>query len=426
MNVYEASMRRIEKIFNDFDNIYVSFSGGKDSGVLMNMVVDYAVKNNQLKKLSIFHIDYEAQYQYTTDYVERVKEKLPSEINFYHICLPIKAQCATSMSQSSWIPWDENDKNIWIRSMPKNSINIDNHNFDYFKKGMWDYDFQNKFAAWLHKKTKAKKTASLIGIRTQESLNRWRAIHSERNYKKYNSLNYSKKMYDNVYNFYPIYDWKTEDIWIANSKFGWDYNKLYDVYHQAGITVDKMRVASPFNDSAQDSLKLYRTIEPTTWARLVSRVNGVNFTGIYGGTTAMGWRSITKPRNHTWKSYAEFLLKTLPSETQESYKTKLATSIKFWRERGGCLSSETIEELKNKNIKISVFDKSSYNTTKLPVRMEYLDEIDIKDFKNIPTYKRLCISILKNDHTCKYMGFSQTKYENEKRLNAISKYKEII
>ena len=37
-------------------------------------------------------------------------------------------------------------------------------------------------------------------------------------------MNYS------IYNAYPIYDWKTQDIWIANGKFGWTYNHLYDLY----------------------------------------------------------------------------------------------------------------------------------------------------------------------------------------------------
>ena len=187
-----------------------------------------------------------------------------------------------------------------------------------------------------------------------------------------------------------------------------------------------MRVASPFNDAAQDSLKLYRVIEPHTWGKLVSRVNGVNFTGIYGGTTAMGWKSITLPKGHTWKSYCEFLLSTLPTDVRARYHAKLDTSIKFWKERGGVLGSDTVDKLKKRNINITVGNKTNYKTDKLPVRMDYLDDIDISEFREIPTYKRMCICIMKNDHFCKYMGFSQTKYEMEKRKNAIKKYKEIL
>src|SRR5690606_38192160 len=123
----------------------------------------------------------------------------------------------------------------------------------------------------------------------------------------------------NVYNFYPIYDWLTEDIWTANAKFDWTYNKLYDLFYQAGISIHQMRVASPFNDYAKESLHLYRVIDPNNWGKMVSRVNGVNFTGIYGGTAAMGWKSITLPKGHTWESYMYFLLSTLPEQTRVNY-----------------------------------------------------------------------------------------------------------
>ncbi len=70
-NVYELAQERLKVIFNEFDNIYVSFSGGKDSGVLLNMCIDYIRKNN-LKICSDLHMDYEIQYKMTIDYVDRI------------------------------------------------------------------------------------------------------------------------------------------------------------------------------------------------------------------------------------------------------------------------------------------------------------------------------------------------------------------
>ncbi len=57
--------------------------------------------------------------------------------------------------------------------------------------------------------------------------------------------------------------------------------------------------------------------------------------------------------------------------------------------------------------------------------MEYLDDIDIQEFREIPTYKRMCICILKNDHSCKYMGFALTKREREIKDMITKKYKPI-
>lgn len=423
MNVYQATQERLKTIFNEFDNVYVSFSGGKDSGVLLNLCIDYIRQNNLNRKLGVFHLDYEAQYTMTTEYVDKTLNENLDILDVYRCCIPFKVTTCTSMHEMYWRPWEEGKKDIWVSDLPKTCYTKDD--FDFYNHKMWDYEFQEQFSKWLHERNGAKKTCCLVGIRTQESLNRWRAIHSERNYKNYNGINWTKLMYTNVYNAYPIYDWTTQDIWVSNYRYKWDYNKLYDVFWQAGLTIDKMRVASPFLSTAQESLKLYRIIEPATWGKLISRVNGVNFTGLYGGTTAMGWQSIKLPEGHTWKSYMEFLLSTLPESTGENYKKKLQTSQKFWREKGGVLSGEVIEKLKDLEIPITVESTTNYKTDKLPVRMEYLDDIDIEEFKDIPTYKRMCICIMKNDHLCKYMGFSLTKTENELRAGATKKYENI-
>lgn len=423
MNVYEASIKRLEILFNEFDNICVSFSGGKDSGVLLNLCIDYIRKNKLKMKLCVFHLDYEAQYKMTTDYVNETLAANKDILEIYRCCVPFKVTTCTSMRETYWRPWEENKKDIWVSDLPENCYT--KKDFPFFRENMWDYEFQEKFSEWIHEKKNAKRTACLVGIRTQESMDRWRALFKERD-SYYKGLNWTKKMYENVYNAYPIYEWLTTDIWTANAKFHWPYNRLYDLFYKAGVGIEQMRVASPFLSAAQESLKLFKVIEPETWGKLVSRVNGVNFTGIYGGTTAMGWQSIKLPLGHTWESYMHFLLSTLPKETRENYLQKLSTSVKFWREKGGVLSSETIEKLKESGVKFETLKTTNYATSKIPVRMDYIDEIDIAEAKYIPTFKRMCISIMKNDHLCKYMGFTQTKNEMARRKNIIEKYKALL
>lgn len=426
MNVYQKSQERLKILFEEFDNITISFSGGKDSGVMLNLVIDYMRKHNITRKIGVMHLDCEAQYQMTTDYVTKTLSENQDLFEVHWICLPLQTHCATSMHQSFWIPWEKAKQDIWVRQLPENCMNEDNHPYSFFKKGMSDYEFQEKFSTWYHESKGAKRTACLVGIRTQESLNRWRAIFSDRNYRNYNGLNWTKEMTKNVYNAYPIHDYLTEDIWTANAKFNWKYNKIYDLFYQAGVPVERMRVASPFNDWATESLKLYRVIDPDNWGRMVGRVNGVNFTGIYGGTTAMGWQSIKLPPNHTWESYMHFLLKTLPKEARKNYLTKLSTSIKFWKEKGGVLSEETVEDLKNAGIKVDVLDTTNYKTHKIPVKMDYIDSFESKEFNLLPSYKRVCICIMKNDHLCKYMGFSLNKSETTRRKNIMEKYQNLL
>ena len=156
---------------------------------------------------------------------------------------------------------------------------------------------------------------------------------------------------------------------------------------------------------------------------MIGRVNGVNFTGIYGGTRAMGWQSIRLPKGYTWKGFMQFLLSTLPEKTRRNYLRKLTVSMEFWRTRGGCLAESTIQKLRDAGIPIEVMNYTNYKTTKRPVRMAYLDDIDIPEFREIPTYKRMCICILKNDHACKYMGFALTKEEAYRRDKIMEQFK---
>ena len=103
-NVYEALRKRLKFIFEEFDNIYVSFSGGKDSGLLLNLVLDYRKEHFPGKSIGVFHQDFEAQYTVTTEYVKRTFERLKKEpkVELYWVCLPMATRTAVGSYEMYW------------------------------------------------------------------------------------------------------------------------------------------------------------------------------------------------------------------------------------------------------------------------------------------------------------------------------------
>lgn len=264
-------------------------------------------------------------------------------------------------------------------------------------------------------------------MRAAESLQRYSGFLNKKY--GYKGECWITKQFKDVWCASPLYDWTLNDIWHAHYLFNYDYNHLYDLYYKAGLKVSQMRVASPFNDYSKDSLNLYRVIDPEIWVKLVGRVRGANFACIYGKAKAMGYRNVTLPEGHTWKSYTLFLLDTLPARLRNNYVKKFNTSIQFWHETGGGLDEETIQELEDHGYKIRRNGVSNYTLNKKS-RVVFIGNIpddtdDIKSTKDIPSWKRMCYCILKSDHICRFMGFGMNR-EQQKRIDAIkAKYKSV-
>ncbi|MFW5944944.1 MAG: phosphoadenosine phosphosulfate reductase [Bacteroidota bacterium] len=395
-NVYEASKQRMDYIFSEFDRIYLSVSFGKDSGVMLNMAIEAARKHGKLP-VNVLFVDLEAQYKHTISYAERMMA-LP-EVNPYWVALPIHLRNAVSQIQSHWLCWDPEKKDAWVRDMPEQAISDENY-FSFFRRGMEFEDFVPEFADWF---SNGEKTACLVGIRSDESLNRFRTIRND-NKIPYDGKIWSTKLFPDtdkeIYNFYPLYDWRTEDIWIANGRFGWDYNKIYDLMYLAGVSIHKQRLCQPFGDDQRNGLYLFKILEPETWRKVVNRVEGANFGNRYSETDyhTLGNFRINLPPGHTYKSYAKFLLRTMPPYLEQHYREKIYKFLKWhrdhWREIGMTMQDTADPRLESK--------------------------------KKAPSWRRVVKVLLKNDYWCKGLSFSQTKKDMERQARLIMKYQNTL
>jgi len=381
-NVYDESRKRIKYLFDNFPKIYLSFSGGKDSTVLFHLLMDEAKIRNT--KIGVLFIDWECQLSSTIAHVKDMFQQYKDNIDIYWIQLPIKTTNGCSQIEPEWIAWDETCKTSWVRA--KDPMSIKNKKFfPFYKSDMSFEEFISEFANWY---SNNKKCAGCIGIRTDESFNRLKMI-SNRYFKELNN-SWLTKSSKTIQYAYPLYDWSVEDVWTYNGKFKKMYNILYDDMYKAGLTLSQMRVDEPFGDTQRRGLWLYQVLEPRLWSKIIQRVSGANLGAIYGKSNGLmlGNDKIVLPKNHTWKSFTNFILDTMPKKSAEHYKNKIAVYLKWYKLHGYII---------------------------LP------DEGDMKNEKSgtPPSWQRICKCILKNDYWCISLGFSPTKqsfYDNYIRI----------
>jgi len=384
IDVLAAAKERIEWTFDNFEKIYCSFSAGKDSGVMTHLVLAEAVKRG--RKVGLFLLDWEAQFTHTINFAREIYTEYKDNIDPYWVSVPIKTWNACSSHEPEWTAWDESKRNLWVREKEDISIKDGSH-FPFWYDGIMFEEFVPTFGQWY---AQGEKCACFVGIRAQESLNRFRSIAKDK--PTYDGKMYTTNVVENVWNVYPIYDWRTEDIWTFHSKTGKSYNKLYDRMHQAGMTLHQMRICEPFGDESRKGLWLYQVIEPNIWARLILRVNGANMGKMYSNKrgNVMGNHTITLPDGHTWESFAKNLLESTPTKTAEHYKNKISVYIKWWMSRG------------------------------YPEGIPDESDLKIENAGKAPSWRRVCKTLLRNDYWCKYLGFSPTK------TSAYSKYTDLM
>jgi predicted phosphoadenosine phosphosulfate sulfurtransferase len=391
ISVVDAAKKRISETFDNFERIYISFSGGKDSTVMVHLVMDEAIKRG--RKVGLLIIDLEAQYTKTIEHIEEMVEKYNAHIDLHWFCGEILLRNAISDYEPKWCCWDEDKKDIWVREKPELAADLSQYSF-YFPKMEFE-ELMVIFGKWY---AQGQTCAAFIGIRSDESLHRYRAITARKDGLMFNNNRWSTRLHKDVYNVYPIYDWRTEDIWLFHSRNPeYCHNTIYDLMTKAGVKFSNQRLCQPFGDDQKKGLWLYHILEPDTWYKLLNRVSGVNSGSLYAQETGNinGATKIEKPDSHTWKSYTNFLLKSLPKKTRDNYRERFIKFIAGWKQRG---YSEIPDEAPH--------------------------DLEVKCWA--PSWRRMCRCILRNDFYCKGLGQTQPlseaygKYKDLKRIEKIN------
>ena len=289
--------------------------------------------------------------------------------------------------------------------MPEDAININNCPFPWFKKGEEFEKFMVQFAEWYQEKYNGK-IACGVGIRTDESLNRFRTIVFKDRKATFNNYQWTTKLKHNekhvdVYNFYPIYDWRTEDIWGAVSKLNLKFNYIYELMYKNGVSIYEQRLCQPYGDDQKNGLDQFKALEYETWGKVLNRVNGVNFGNIYCKTTALGNIKSCKPDFMSWQEYTVFLLESI-----------------------GIYNNDLMRHYYKKIKKFMMWHKTKYG---IEIK-DIPDTADLKleNQKKAISWRRIARAIEKNDFYLRRLSFAQTKNDDQELYRLIHKWDNLL
>lgn len=261
-NVFEASLDRIRYVYDHFDEVVVSMSGGKDSTIVFHLAMIVAKEKNKLP-LKVFWLDQECEWQATVDYMDKIFRT--ENVKPYWYQIPMDFTNSLHHQHNFLKIWEESAKDKWCHPQSDISIKVNptgEIRFHNVMNGLHKFCFEPE----------TKNGAILCGIRAQENITRRLLVSGNKKQgwiQPFNKKNKSSKVY-------PIWDWTFDDVWIAIAKNKWDYNKIYDYQYQYGINKNNMRVSALIHETSWKAIEMLQEFEPNTYDKFIRRIDGVS------------------------------------------------------------------------------------------------------------------------------------------------------
>jgi len=310
-NVLEAARERIAFIFDTFEHIYVSVSGGKDSTALYHLALEEAIKRD--RKINLFYLDQEVEYAATIDVV-RTMMAHPNVVPMWYQ-VPIYMTNSTSYEEDMLYAWSEGAE--WLR--PKEDISIKSISDPYPQRF---YKFFNWFEAW-----QPDGSAFLVGLRAEEGITRYRAVTK---YPGYKGIKWTTKSSNSKsYKMYPIYDWGMGDVWkyIYDNQFS--YNDIYNKIFMNGTSIyNKMRVSNLIHEKSFKCLTDLQVLEPDTFEKVIKRIKGTHCAALYAKENMIYSNGKLPNAFKKWLEYRDYLLATIPTEKRYRFVKRFADQPK--------------------------------------------------------------------------------------------------
>ena len=310
-NVLDAARERMNFVFDEFEEIYIAMSGGKDSTVVFRLALEVAEARNRLP-LRVVFIDQEAEWQATIAYMRLVMSDPRVEPHWLQV--PIKISNSASVEDEWLYCWKEGAE--WMRPKEPDSIHENIFGTDRF---------QTMFDGVLMAYHRDEKACLIGGVRAEESPGRRQSLTTR---PKYKTVTWGKRLTKTQphYTFYPIWDWTYKDVWKYIADIGAPYCKIYDYMYQHGVSAWEMRVSNLHHETAVKSLYFMQEIEQDTWNALTKRLGGIHVARNMDHKTLFSAPKKLPWMFKSWVEYRDHLLEGLISneEHRELYRRTFA------------------------------------------------------------------------------------------------------
>ena len=323
----ERTEERVDRLYDEYEAIFIANSGGKDSGSVFNIVMEGYERNSHKIDHPIYNIFHDAEsnpFPDTEAYFKRQARRWEDESHFFWSAVPYKISLMTHPEERAHnIPWNEDHVEDWCRPLPQwidDYPNVELVRPDHpYLQGRYDFGSDQYVEIAYHiiegfreEHGLAKdEVVNLVGLRAEESLNRYTTILNNGGFLKKDPNGSPCDI------AHPVYDWGTKDLWTVHHEHDWDYTEFYDKMHQSGLASTKARNGTPFGGHpiSAKTPKLQRHWEPELFTRWERRHPGAVLAFEFGfdlfGTDD------AKADDQTWEEYAAQILNSFDEEDIE-------------------------------------------------------------------------------------------------------------
>jgi predicted phosphoadenosine phosphosulfate sulfurtransferase len=311
IDVVAAAEQRIKNVFNNGVPVYMSFSGGKDSLSLAQVVINLIQRGDiRAEQLSVHFIDEEGIYPCIEKTVINWRRKfmaLGAAFEWY--CIEIRHySCFNELTEDeTYICWDSEKEGSWVRRPP--SFAIRNHPLLKPRKDMYQ-DFLPRLCM---------DGITMTGIRANESIQRRKNIASM--ITTGNNMTGKRQVF-------PIYDWTNNDVWKYLYEQGVEIPDVYLYLWQSGTSKSQLRISQFFTIDSAKCLVQMNEYYPDLMDSVIRREPNAYLAAMYWDSEMFGRRTRKRRdlEGQVEKDYKALLI-DLFSDMRGNFRTPLQHKV---------------------------------------------------------------------------------------------------